>query len=33
MKKTWIWLAMLAAIELMGCTSHFEPFVGINNLR
>ncbi|ORF38814.1 DUF3304 domain-containing protein [Snodgrassella alvi] len=31
MKKTWAWLAMLAAIELMGCTSHFEPFVGITS--
>ncbi|MBI0166334.1 DUF3304 domain-containing protein, partial [Snodgrassella sp. M0351] len=31
MKKTWMWLAMLAAIELTGCTSHFEPFVGITS--
>ena len=26
-----MWLAMLAAIELTGCTSHFEPFVGITS--
>ena len=31
MKKTWAWLAILAAIELMGCTNHFEPFVGITS--
>ncbi|AHN28288.1 hypothetical protein SALWKB2_0906 [Snodgrassella alvi wkB2] len=31
MKKTWMWLVMLAAIELTGCTSHFEPFVGITS--
>ena len=31
MKKTWMWLAILATIELMGCTSHFEPFVGITS--
>ena len=31
MKKTCAWLVILAAIELTGCTNHFEPFVGITS--
>ena len=31
MKKTWVWLVILTAIELTGCTNHFEPFVGITS--